>query len=119
MDFNEYLKLAKRTMSKKGLTISVKSNTENLIIARMALDVVGEAGKIAEKVKKYLRGDMNFMETRQAVSKDISNTLWCLIMLCDSKHVFNLDFDMVAEENIKKLADRQKRGKLKGNGDDR
>ena len=203
MEFNEYLNLAKRTMSDK-LTISVKSNTENLIIARMALgvtgevgeisekinkyldsdvnfvktreliskeigdtlwylamlcsveygfnldfntvaeegtlklftrdintispeliiakmalDVVREAGMIAEKVKKYMRGDMTFMEVRQTVSNDISNTLWCLITLCDSKYGFDLDFESVMNENIKKLSDRKKRGKIKGSGDER
>lgn len=203
MDFNKYLNLAKRTMSKKGITISVKSTTENLIIARMALGVTGEGGeiaekinnylygdidfvesrvfiskeigdtlwylamlcsseygfnldfnevseegfleltgrdinkngifsdliiarmalevvsntgKIAERIKKYLRGDKNFKETRELISKEIGIALKCLIILCDE---FNLDFNIVAEENIKKLADRQKRGKLKGNGDER
>ncbi len=112
MDFNEYQKLAKRIMKAEG-------NTHDLLIARMALGVSGEAGEVAEKVKKYLRGDMTFMETREAVSKEIGDTFWYLAMLCTSEYGFNLDFNWIAEENIKKLADRKKRGKLKGSGDSR
>ena len=112
MEFNEYLKLAKRTMKAEG-------NTHDLLIARMALGVSGEAGEIAEKVKKYMRKDKNFMETREVVSKEIGDTLWYLAMLCTFEYGFNLDFNMIAEENIKKLADRQKRGKIKGSGDER
>lgn len=112
MDINEYLKLAKRTMK-------AEDNTHDLLIARMALGVTGEAGEIAEKVKKYMRKDKNFMETRKLISKEIGDTLWYLAMLCTPEYGFDLDFNTIAEENIEKLADRQKRGKLKGSGDER
>ena len=112
MTFKDYQKLAKRTM-KKG------NNSKKEIIVRMTLGLVGESGEVAEKVKKWMRGDIPFSILRNKIANELGDVLWYLSILCSAKYGFNLDLDSIAEENIKKLQDRQKRNKLKGNGDNR
>ena len=118
-NFKKYQKLARRT-----LTISTKNKTrkeliEDLLLARIGLGISGEAGEIAEKIKKYLRGDISKGQLREIIAPEIGDEQWYLNMLCDSKHGLNLSMDAILEDNIKKLADRKKRKKLKGSGDKR
>ena len=108
MDFNEYQEKTKDTWI---------SNDKDL--ERVVLGICGESGEIAEFFKKFYREDKD-SETAtldyNGLRKEIGDTLYYLAMLCN---IMGMSLKDVAQINIKKLADRQKRGKLKGSGDKR
>ncbi len=79
----------------------------------LALGLNGEAGEVAEKIKKSIRDDK---ELGDDVRDEIGDCLWYIARLLDE-----LGYDMsdAAEANIDKLFDRKDRGKIQGSGDDR
>ena len=83
-----------------------------------ALGLCGEAGEVAEKVKKVFRDDKGKLSEvkRQQIAKELGDVLWYLSALAD-----NLDMKLstIAKKNIEKLKDRKKRGVIKGSGDNR
>ena len=105
MNFTEYQAAAKKT------AIYPK---ESLFYP--ALGLAGEAGEVANKVKKLYRGDLTKAELKEALSKELGDCCWYIAALCDE---MGLDMGEVAELNVKRLADRQARGALGGSGDDR
>jgi len=78
-----------------------------------ALGLAAEAGEVANKVKKIMR-DGHF--DRDAIADEIGDCLWYIAALCRD---LNVDLSAVADRNLKKLRDREKRGTLKGSGDNR
>ena len=82
------------------------------------LGLVGEAGEIAEKVKKIYRdknGDMKQLD-HDDMKAELGDVLWYVAMMAD---YFDIPLDEVGEKNINKLADRMKRNKIHGSGDNR
>jgi len=83
----------------------------------LALGLVSEAGEVAGKVKKYLRGDdVTFGELRDQLEAECGDVIWYLAQL---NYLMGVPLGDVAQGNLQKLADRQSRGKLTGNGDKR
>ena len=86
-------------------------------LAYAALGLNGEAGEVAEKIKKAWRDDSVVTEERkQEVKKELGDTLWYLAQVCTE---LGLSMSDVAESNIAKLADRRERNVLAGSGDNR
>lgn len=82
-----------------------------------ALGLCGEAGEVAEKVKKAIRGDHDWDATKlQEVKGELGDVLWYLAMLATE---LGFSLDDVAESNLDKLFDRNQRGVIKGDGDAR
>ncbi len=83
-----------------------------------ALGLAGEAGEVAEHVKKAIRDDAGEVtpERREAVAKELGDVLWYVAQLATE---LELDLDAVAAGNLEKLLSRQRRGVLSGSGDDR
>ncbi|MDB5184939.1 MAG: MazG nucleotide pyrophosphohydrolase [Candidatus Saccharibacteria bacterium] len=109
MQFSEYQTAALRT----GRGKDAKDELVHLV-----LGLVGEAGEIAEKFKKWVR-DLDSDESRidrADITKELGDVLWYVAVLAD---YLDINLDDVATKNIAKLADRQKRGAIKGSGDDR
>lgn len=95
----------------------------NLAIATLGL--TGEAGEVAEKVKKHLRGDdaHNPMEhdeilaRNKEVAKELGDELFYLTWIANY-HGYTIEQIMAL--NILKLTDRRERnGTLRGDGDNR
>lgn len=120
MDFNEYQEAAMAT----------KIYPKQAAVIYPALKLAGEAGEVAEKVGKVLRDGIDFegmplgdpkvllayFKHKEELAKEIGDVLWYCAVLADD---LNLSLQDIAKANIAKLADRQRRGKLKGSGDDR
>ena len=83
-----------------------------------ALGLAGEAGEVANQVKKILRDDDYDItnERREAIRKEIGGVMWYVAALCTD---LNLNLGDVCRENIEILASRQERGTIKGGGDNR
>ena len=104
MQFNDYQEFVK----------GMKVYPEKHAIIYLTLGLVGEAGEISEKVKKYLRGDKPL--DREGLLKELGDPLWYIASLAD-----DLGFTLqdVVDANVEKLTSRKERGVLKGSGDDR
>lgn len=109
LNFNIYQKLSRKTAiyPQKG---------KNYIYPTLGL--VGEAGEVAEKIKKIIR-DKNFKfdkETKEEIKKELGDVMWYLAQLATE---LNFSLEEIAKLNLEKLFSRQKRGKIKGSGDNR
>lgn len=81
------------------------------------LGLVGEAGEIANKVKKFHRGDKVMTdESREQLAKELGDVLWYVATTAEE---LGYNLADIAEMNIEKLQSRQDRGQIKGDGDNR
>ena len=82
------------------------------------LGLCGEAGEVAEKIKKMVRDDAGVLspERREALAKELGDVLWYVAQLATEA---GLDLDAVAAGNLDKLLSRRERDVLRGSGDDR
>jgi len=82
------------------------------------LGLTGEAGEVANKVKKIIRDGTNKNNENlvQEISSEIGDCLWYIAVLADDVGIKLSD---IANSNIEKLLDRANRGKLSGSGDKR
>lgn len=83
-----------------------------------ALGLANEAGEVTGKLKKVIRDNNGEIDDRrrQDISKELGDVLWYIAQLATE---LDITLDEVAEANISKLASRQKRGTLGGDGDNR
>lgn len=91
--------------------------TENMFVYT-ALGLNGEAGEVADKVKKLIRdknGDRNITDDHDIIL-ELGDVLWYVAMM--AKYL-GYDLEEVAKLNYDKLKSRQRRNKIKGNGDHR
>ena len=86
----------------------------------LALGVTGEAGEVADKVKKGMRGDydINSMteEQRKAIALELGDTLW---YMSNMAHELGFTLSDIMRMNVEKLVDRRARGAIHGDGDNR
>jgi NTP pyrophosphatase (non-canonical NTP hydrolase) len=85
-------------------------------LAYPALGLAGEAGEVAENVKKVIRDDAGAVsdERRERLSRELGDVLWYVAQLATE---LGLDLDEIAAGNLEKLLSRQQRGVLSGSGD--
>lgn len=81
------------------------------------LGLVNEAGEVAGKLKKvYREDDIGNKEFIDGIKKELGDVLWYISAIASD---IGLPLNVIAETNIAKLKNRQERGVLKGNGDNR
>ena len=78
------------------------------------LGLIGEAGEVAEKIKKYLRDDTKV--SQKEIVKEIGDVVLYATAL---SNYFYSNLEEVMQVNMEKLDDRAKRGVIKGSGDNR
>lgn len=84
----------------------------------LALGLTGEAGEVAEKVKKLCRDDGGDLteERREGIKNELGDVFW---YLSETARQAGLTLAEVAQANLDKLTSRQARGVLTGDGDNR
>ena len=107
MDLQEYAEKARRT--------DFNTDIHGNLWLYYALGLVGEAGEIAEKIKKAYRDNDGNIDP-ELMKKELGDVLWYITMLSEK---FGFTLEDVAQTNITKLEDRMKRGVLGGSGDKR
>lgn len=108
MDFNQYQKEA----------ITTKIYKPEVALAYITLGITGEAGEVAEKIKKVIRDDDGVVseEKKVEIAKEIGDCLWYLSAMCEE---LGLSLEDIAIQNIEKLKSRKQRNVLTGSGDNR
>jgi NTP pyrophosphatase (non-canonical NTP hydrolase) len=109
MDFAEYQEKARGTATYPVIGRGVIYPT---------LGLTNEAGEVSGKIKKIFRdksGDIGDAD-RAALAAELGDVLWYLAQVATE---LDLSLDEIAAKNITKLLDRQARGKISGDGDDR
>src|SRR5687767_11958769 len=111
MTFNEYQQQAIKT------AVNRSDDFWSAGVYR-TLGLVGEAGEVAEKMKKIIcdkQGKISKADKDEIV-KEMGDVLWYLQALAD---FLNVPFEKVAQTNLDKLYSRKQRGKIGGSGDNR
>jgi len=80
------------------------------------MGLVGEAGELANKVKKVLRGDKLLADQRELILFELGDVMWYVAQLAVC---LDCPLELVGWTNIEKLRLRQEHDKLKGEGDNR
>jgi NTP pyrophosphatase (non-canonical NTP hydrolase) len=80
------------------------------------LGLCGEAGEVADKVKKVIRdrGGAFTPEVIRSLELELGDVLWYVAQLATE---LGLDLDQVAQANLDKLASRAARNVISGDGD--
>ena len=82
-------------------------------LAENALGLVGEAGEVAEKAKKFFRDHTLDLE---AVQKELGDVMFYWVALHGA---LDLEPEVTIQKNRDKLSSRKSRGKIQGSGDNR
>lgn len=80
------------------------------------LGLAGEAGEVAEKVKKIIRDNKQIVDEKEDIAKELGDVLWYIAAIGRD---IGYSLEVIAEMNLEKLADRKARGTIQGNGDNR
>ncbi len=109
MNFDEYQKRAKKT--------AIYPNIGNNIVYP-TIGLAGEAGEIANKVKKIIRDDSTklTLTSKKELSKELGDVLWYVASM---SWELGISLEKIAQENIEKITSRKKRNTVKGSGDNR
>ena len=111
MRANEYQEMALTTAKYKG--------RERSFLAGV-LGSASEAGEMAGKIEKLLRLGMDYYPSNPVeklkVVKEMGDVLWFIAVAADA---LGWTLEDVMWANIHKLEDREERGQIHGDGDDR
>ena len=107
MNFNDYQDQANDT--------AIYPNESRLVYP--ALGLTGEAGEVADKIKKIIRDKRTLdVQERIEIAKEVGDVLWYVAAMARD---LGVDMDTMARMNLDKLRDRAKRGVVGGSGDSR
>jgi NTP pyrophosphatase (non-canonical NTP hydrolase) len=108
LSFSKYQALAKTT--------AIYPPEYKLIYPTLGLS--GEAGEVAEKIKKVLRDNKGVLDEakRQEIKKELGDVLWYIAAIASD---LDLSLEDIAQSNYDKLNSRRERNVLTGSGDNR
>ena len=103
---------------KQALTTVLSTGDEFKDLLHWVLGLNGEAGEVAEKMKKIIRdkGSVVSDEDKREMAKELGDVLWYIAVFAND---LGVSLDTVAQQNLDKLASRKDRGMLGGSGDNR
>ena len=109
MTFEEYQKESRKTAE-------YPDKDNNYIYP--VLGLTGEAGEVAEKIKKVIRNDKGIMseDKKIEIAKELGDVLWYIAQLATE---LGLKLEDIAEMNLEKLKSRRERGVIASEGDNR
>jgi len=108
MEINDY--------QTKALETAIYPKKDEVIYPTLGL--AGEAGEVADKVKKVIRdnGGIFTPQIRAEIAKELGDVMWyCATLAYD----LGFPLERIARMNIDKLNSRKERNKLNGSGDNR
>lgn len=111
MEFDEY-------QYRASVTAKYPDEEDVWGVIYTAMGLAGEAGEVANKVKKIMRDD-NWKITPErmaAILDELGDVLWYASELASC---LGVSFSFVAEQNIDKLSRREDEGTVHGDGDNR
>ena len=114
---NKYKKVSDLDMYQKvALTTAIYPREQAIIYPTLGL--TGEAGEVANKVKKIIRdgSDKNDDSLVSEIKSEIGDCLWYIAVLAND---FNIKLSDIASSNLEKLANRKKNNTIHGSGDAR
>jgi NTP pyrophosphatase (non-canonical NTP hydrolase) len=110
MTFDEY--------QTKALSTVISTGDEFKNLLHWVLGLTGEAGEVAEKMKKIIRDKDSVIteQDKQEMAKELGDVLWYIAVFAND---LGVPLDEIANANLTKLQSRQQRGVLGGSGDNR
>lgn len=110
MSFDEY--------QKQALTTVLSTGDEFKDLLHWVLGLNGEAGEVAEKLKKIIRDKQGVVSADDKVelAKELGDVLWYIAVFAND---LGVSLDDIAAQNLAKLRSRKDRGVIGGNGDNR
>ena len=104
MDFDEY--------QRRALACAVYPDAIGKSYTALAL--AGEAGEVANVVKKWMRGDFGEAELRRRLSGELGGVLWYLAALAAE---MGFSLSEIAEGSIETVERRRREGTTHGDGE--
>ena len=114
---NKYKKVSDLDMYQKvALTTAIYPREQAIIYPTLGL--TGEAGEVANKVKKIIRDGSNKNDNSMVseIKSEIGDCLWYIAVLADD---IGCKLSDIANTNLIKLANRKEKGTIRGSGDKR
>ena len=114
---NKYKKVSDLDMYQKvALTTAIYPREQAIIYPTLGL--TGEAGEVANKVKKIIRDGSNKDDDSlvSEIKSEIGDCLWYIAVLADD---IGCKLSDIANTNLIKLANRKEKGTIRGSGDKR
>jgi NTP pyrophosphatase (non-canonical NTP hydrolase) len=110
MDMDDY--------QSKALTTVLSTGDSFKDLLHWVLGLNGEAGEVAEKLKKIIRDKNSVVsdEDKAELAKELGDVLWYLAVFASE---LGVPLSGIARGNIDKLQSRKARGMLGGSGDNR
>ena len=109
MTFEEYQKESAKT---------AKYGTSLPPVVYVTLGLTGEAGEVAEMIKKIYRDKQGVFsdQDKEMITKELGDVLW---YIANMSRELGIPLEQVAKKNLEKLFSRMDRGVLGGSGNDR
>ena len=114
---NKYKKVSDLDLYQKvALTTAIYPREQAIIYPTLGL--TGEAGEVANKVKKIIRDGSNKNDDSMVseIKSEIGDCLWYIAVLADD---IGCKLSDIANTNLIKLANRKEKGTIRGSGDKR
>jgi NTP pyrophosphatase (non-canonical NTP hydrolase) len=102
----------------QALTTAASTGDEFKDLLHWVLGINGEAGEVAEKLKKIIRDKNSVIseDDKKELTKEVGDVLWYLAVFA---HQLGVPLEDIAQANLDKLQSRKSRGVISGSGDNR